>query len=130
MRDLLRTDWLAAQMLIKPVGEPPDVPRHRQPAVLATVMDLDLDCVSLGASGGLKPLGLFQRDQRVGVAMIDQGRRQVGLDVVDGDVSRPMTFQTARFVDCGPNALTKLLGGPPSWRFSVELPRFNKSVTG
>jgi len=41
-----------------------------------------------------------------------------------------MTFQAARFVAVGPNAFTKLLGGPPSPRFSVDLPRFNRSVTG
>lgn len=41
-----------------------------------------------------------------------------------------MEGQTARLVDWGPKAFTKLLGGPPSWRFSVESPRLMRSVTG
>lgn len=34
------------------------------------------------------------------------------------------------FLESGPNARTKLMGGPPSPGFSVDGPRLSRSVTG
>ena len=41
-----------------------------------------------------------------------------------------MSFQMGIFIESGPKALRKLMGGPPSPGFSVEGPRLSKSVTG
>jgi hypothetical protein len=48
-------------VLIKPVGELVDVPKHRQPTVLAATMHHDPHVALLFGRSVAKPLGLFER---------------------------------------------------------------------
>ena len=70
-------------MRVKPTGELPDVPRHAQPAVLATGLHLHSHIDTLLLGPFLKPRALLQRRQGVFVAMMNQNERHVKVDMVD-----------------------------------------------
>jgi hypothetical protein len=55
----------------EPIRETTEIPDHRNPSVLAAVVDDQLDGASQLPRLRLEPLGLVERHQRIGVAMID-----------------------------------------------------------
>lgn len=71
-------------MLVEPVGEVVDVPEHGEPSVLpARVYDQFHGGPDLPGAG-LVPLGLVERDKGVGISVINQGRRNPGVQVENG----------------------------------------------
>ena len=80
--------------------------------MLAAVVAPYLDRASQGLGGSLKPPGLFQQHEPVGVAMIDQGRRQVGRDVVDGRGLSPDYLPDRKVCGLRSKRLDETLGRP------------------
>ena len=62
---------LRLQVPVEPVREPADVPEHREPAVLLPGTDYQLHMPAGLASAGLKPFGLLQRGQCIGISVND-----------------------------------------------------------
>ena len=70
-------------MRVEPAGKFPNVPRHGEPAVLATGMDSHSDVHALFLGAFLEPGALLQWGKGVFVAMVNKDGRHVRVNVVD-----------------------------------------------
>lgn len=70
-------------MAIKPIRKSADIPEHGEPAVVAAGMNDEIHGASEFAGFDLVTLGLVQGDKGIGVAVVDEGGRGIGMEMID-----------------------------------------------
>ena len=77
-------DWfLLPKMFIEPGGKMDNIPDHREPPMLAPAVDNQLHYLAQSLGEIDVSFGLVERDQRVGITMIDERGWEIAVHMVD-----------------------------------------------